>query len=283
MAGQIDLHIHTTASDGTDTPRQVVALAKSLGLRAIAVTDHDSVAGAAEAVTAGAALGVEVIPGIEISADYRGRSAHILGLFIDPAAPSLRPVLDWAVNERDARNEKILAAMEADGLPISLDALRQEYPDTVLGRPHMGEHLMRAGVVASVQEAFDRFLAEGRPYYRPRERMSMDRATEAIRGAGGLPIIAHPMQYGYAGVQWEAFIRAGVDAGCAGLEAYYSEHSGAQQMMLLQKAAELGLGVSGGSDYHGGRKPHIQMGSGIGGSLDVPYDVLEGLRTLLET
>ena len=281
MPGQIDLHIHTTASDGTDTPRQAVELAAKLGLAAIAITDHDSVFGVAEACAAGRELGVEVVPGIEISADYKGNHAHILGLFIDLEAPSLRPALDWAVNEREARNEKIVGAMEADGLPISLAALRREYPNAVLGRPHMAEHLMKHGIVSSVKEAFDRYLADGKPYYRPRERMPMDQAIDAIRQAGGIAILAHPMQYGYDAGEREAFIQAGIAAGAAGLEAYYSEHSPSEQAELLDTAARYGLAVSGGSDYHGARKPHIAMGSGIEGSLDVPFQVLEALKTLI--
>ncbi|MCD8322738.1 MAG: PHP domain-containing protein [Oscillospiraceae bacterium] len=278
MNGQIDLHIHTTASDGTDAPQAIVELAHTLGLRAIAVTDHDSVAGIAEAQTAGKALGVEVIAGIEISADYRGNRAHILGYFIDPASPALAPAVNWAVNEREARNEKIVGAMEADGFDISLEALRQAYPDAVLGRPHMAEWLMKKGYVSSVKEAFDRYLGDGMPYYRPRERMPMAQAMEVIAQAGGVPVLAHPFQYGYDEAERTAFIRAAIEAGCQGLEAYYSEHSPVQRQWLLDAAAEYGLKVSGGSDYHGSRKPHIQMGSGIQGSLAVPYEVLERLR-----
>ncbi|MCD7845062.1 MAG: PHP domain-containing protein [Oscillospiraceae bacterium] len=278
MNGQIDLHIHTTASDGTDTPRQVVELAHSLGLRAIAITDHDGVSGIEEAQAAGAALGVEVIAGIEISADYRGNRAHVLGYFIDPASPALAPAVNWAVNERAARNEKIVGAMAADGFDISLEALGRAYPGAVLGRPHMAEWLMKKGYVSSVKEAFDRYLGDGMPYYRPRERMPMAQAMEVISQAGGVPVLAHPFQYGYDEAERLAFIQAAIEAGCQGLEAYYSEHSPAQQQWLLDRAAEYGLKVSGGSDYHGSRKPHIQMGSGIQGSLAVPYEALERLR-----
>ena len=278
MTDYIDLHIHTTASDGTDTPRQVVQLAAALGLRAVAITDHDSVAGVIPALEAGAELGVEVIPGIEISSDYKGNHAHILGYFIDPASQALRPALDWAVNERNERNEKIVAAMAADGLDISLEQLSADNPGAVLGRPHMAERLMKLGAVASIKEAFDRFLGEGGKYYLPRRRMPMAQAMETIRAAGGLPVLAHPMQYGYDPAARETFIRAAVEAGCAGLEAYYSEHTPEEQTELLQTATRYGLALSGGSDYHGSRKPHIALGSGIGGTLAVPYTALESLR-----
>lgn len=276
----IDLHIHTTASDGTDSPAQAVAKAGALGLAAIAVTDHDSVGGVAEAQEAGQALGVEVVAGIEISADYRGNKAHILGYFIDPAARALRPALDWAVNERADRNREIVGAMAADGFDISLAALDAAYPGSVLGRPHMAEYLMKKGYVATVKEAFDRYLGEGRPYYRPKKRMAMERAAALIGEAGGVAVLAHPLQYGYTGEELEAFIAAAQKAGCLALEAYYAEHSPQQQAFLLETAARYGMGVSGGSDYHGSRKPHIRMGSGIGGGLRVPYAVLEGLKAL---
>lgn len=281
MEPRIDLHNHTTASDGSATPAEAVQTAKELGLAAIAVTDHDSVSGVAEAMEAGKALGVEVIPGIEISADYRGNKAHILGLFIDPAHPALRPALDWAVTEREQRNEKIVAAMAADGIDISLRELRENNPDSVLGRPHMAEHLLKKGYAASIKEAFQRYLGEGCPYYRDKERIPLDMTARLIKEAGGLPIVAHPFQYGYDEPELLAFLSTAKEAGCVGLEAYYSEHSPAEQAYLLSLAAEWGMLVSGGSDWHGSRKPHIRMGSGIENGLAVPYHVLEDLKNAL--
>lgn len=281
MEKRIDLHVHTTASDGTDSPAQVVTLAKETGLAAIAVTDHDSVSGVSEAQKTGAALGVEVIPGIEISTDYRGDEIHVVGLFIDPASTALRPVLDWAVNERAARNEKMVAALAADGFQISMEALRAANPGSVLGRPHMAEMLMKKGYVSSVREAFEKYLGEGRPYYRSRELMAMERAISIVLAAGGVPVLAHPLQYGYDEAEREALISAAREAGCRALEAYYSEHSPAQQALMLETAARHGLAVSGGSDYHGARKPHIRLGSGIENCLRVPYDLLENLRQAL--
>lgn len=278
MEKHVDLHIHTTASDGTDSPAQVVQKARNLNLAAIAVTDHDSVSGVFEAQKAGAALGVEVIAGIEISTDYHGDEIHVVGLFIDPDSPALRPVLDWAVNERIARNEKIVAALAADGFQISMEALRAANPGSVLGRPHMAEMLMKKGYVTSVKEAFDKYLGEGRPYYRGRALMAMEQAISIVLAAGGVPVLAHPLQYGYDEAGREALISSARGAGCRALEAYYSEHSPAQQSLMLETAARHGLAVSGGSDYHGARKPHIRLGSGIENSLCVPYDLLEALK-----
>ena len=182
----IDLHIHTTASDGTDSPRAAVEKAASLGLAAVSITDHDSVSGVPEAMRAGAELGVEVVPGIEVSSDYRDNNVHILGYFIDPAAPELRPVLDWVKTERDERNEKIAAMFERDGFDISIAQLREEYPDSVLGRPHFCEHLMRKGYISSVKEGFEKYLGEGKPYYLPKRRISIAKAVETIVAAGGV-------------------------------------------------------------------------------------------------
>jgi predicted metal-dependent phosphoesterase TrpH len=183
------------------------------------------------------------------------------------------------VNERADRNKKIVAAMAADGLDISLEALEKAYPDSLLGRPHMAEYLMKKGYVTTVKEAFDKYLGEGCPYYRDKERMPMAQAVQVIGQAGGIAVVAHPLQYGYEGQALEDFLQTAKALGCAALEAYYAEHSPAQQAFLLQKAQTLGLGVSGGSDYHGSRKPHIQMGSGIENSLSIPYAVLEALGT----
>ena len=280
MEKPVDLHIHTTASDGADTPAQVVALASALGLGAIAVTDHDTVSGIGEAVAAGAGLGVAVIPGIELSADYRGREVHLLGLFIDRGSAALRSALDWSVRQRLARNDRMVAALAADGFDIPPEALGALCPGAVPGRPHLAEYLLRRGYVASIQEAFDRYLGEGRPYFRPRKLLPLREAVRAIRAAGGVAVIAHPLQYGYDEARLRRFLREGKDLGCQALEVYYPEHTPAQQAMLTALADELGLALSGGSDYHGARKPDVALGSGIRGNLRVPYSVLAGLQSL---
>ena len=276
---KIDLHIHTNASDGTDSPAAAVELASRLGLAAIGITDHDSVAGVPEAVAAGARLGVEVVPGIEVSSDYRDNNVHILGYFVDVQSPALRPVLDWVKNERDERNRKIAAMFAADGFDISLDILEQLYPNSVLGRPHFAEYLMHKGYTASVKEGFDRYLEVGRPYYLPKRRISVARAVEVIVAAGGVPVLAHPLQYGYPEKETLEMIEYAKALGVRALECYYSEHSPAQQAWMLRQAERYGLGVTGGSDYHGTRKTHITMGRGTG-NMEIPYAVLEQLKAL---
>ena len=276
---RIDLHIHTAASDGTDAPAAAVEHAARLGLAAVSVTDHDTAAGTAEAMAAGARLGVEVVSGIEVSTDYRDNNIHILGYFIDPEAPALRQVLDWVEIERRERNEKMAEMLSAAGFDISIEAVRAEYPDAVIGRPHFAEFLMRRGYVSSVAEGFDRYLEVGRPFFLPKRRISVARAIETIRRSGGVAVLAHPLQYRYPENEVLALIEYARELGVQAMECYYSEHSPAEQAWLLDKAAEYGLGVSGGSDWHGSRKSWIEMGSGTG-DMCVPYDVLEGLRAL---
>ena len=275
--GRIDLHTHSTASDGTDAPGAIAEKAAALGLLAVSVTDHDTVSGVEEALTAGRRLGIEVVPGIEVSSDYRDNNIHILGYFIDVRAPALRPVLDWVKTEREERNKKITAMFVADGFDMPLEELKREYPASVLGRPHMAEYLMRKGYTNSVKEGFDKYLGEGKPYYLPKRRISIARAVEVILAAGGVPVLAHPLQYRYPRNEVVEMIEYTMGLGIRALECYYSEHTPEEQEWLLSQAERYGLGVSGGSDYHGTRKTHISLGTGMGG-MAVPYSVLENLK-----
>ncbi len=282
LSSRIDLHLHSTASDGVDSPETVVRQAAALGLPAIALTDHDTVDGVARAVEAGSRLGVEVVPGIEVSSDYRDNNIHVLGYFVDPDSPALRPVLDWAAAERDDRNRRLCAMLAADGFDISMEELLSEYPAAVLGRPHFAELMVRKGYVSSVAEGFDRYLEVGRPYFLPRRRISLADAIKTIRLAGGVAALAHPFEYKYPENEVVEFIEYAMGLGVQALECYYSNHSPGQQAWLLARAEKYGLGISGGSDYHGVRKPHIHMGTGIDGNLRVPYSVLPALKALIQ-
>ncbi len=280
MSGRrIDLHIHTTASDGTDLPAEAVRKAAALGLAAMSVTDHDTVDGVGPALAAGKELGIEVVPGIEVSSDYRDNNVHILGYFIDPAAKALEEVILWVQREREIRNRRIVKMFQDDGFDLSLEELEANYPHAVLGRPHMAEMLTRKGYVSSIKEAFDLYLGEDRPYFLPKQRISIARAVEVILASGGVPVLAHPFQYHYPLREVEEMIEYTRSLGIRAIECYYSLHSPEEQAWLLGRAEALGLGVSGGSDYHGTRKPHIAIGSGTGW-MEVPYSVLEGLRAL---
>lgn len=278
----IDLHVHTTASDGTTTPEQAVQMAADRGLRAIAITDHDTASGVPSAVRQGKRLGVEVVPGIEISADYKGAEVHILGYFIDPDSPALEPVLQWVIADRDTRNERIVKRLAGDGYPVSMRRLRAENPDAVIGRPHIAEQLVKLGQAGSVREAFDRYLAEGRPYFIPRSYLPLAAAVDVIIKAGGKAVAAHPLQYGFNGRELEAFIKAAAGFGAVGLETYYSGYSQEECAVLAALAEKYSLVRTGGSDYHGTRKPHIQLGSGDG-SLRVGYELLRKLEIYAKT
>ena len=274
---KIDLHVHTTASDGTVSPADAVALAKELGLAAIAITDHDTASGYAEAAKAGQALGVEVVPGIEISTKY-GRAVHILGYYIDPEAGSLAAVSDWLVQDRDERNRKIAELMAADGLPVSYEDMHRRF-GAVIGRPHFARLLVELGLANSVQDAFDRYVEKGQKYYVSRTILPIERAIEIILRAGGIPVLAHPFQYRLDDSGLRELIEHCMAHGLRGMECRYSGYSGEQSGYLTRLAEEYGLIQTGGSDFHGEAKPHIRLGSGMG-SLDVPYEYLQRLKEL---
>lgn len=273
----IDLHAHTTTSDGTYTPEELVKYAAERGLAAVAITDHDTAAGAARAAELEAKYGVEVVPGIEISAEYFGYGIHILGYFIDPAAPAMTRVLDWVIDERKRRNRQIIALMRADGVDVSAESLAGRYPDAVIGRPHLAAALVENGLCRSVQEGFDRFLSEGKKYYLPRTYLPLTTAFECIRDSGGKAVFAHPLQYRMSGDELLKLTRRLVEAGCVGMECLYSGYTPEQIEYLRAIARDFSLCVTGGSDFHGSRKPRIDLGSGTG-DLSVPYGLLTALR-----
>jgi len=272
---RIDLHIHSSVSDGSFSPGELVRLAHELGLAAIAMTDHDSVSGYAEAARCAEGLGVEVVPGIEISTRFRG-PVHILGYFIDPASDSLRPVLDWVVHDRDERNRKMAELMAADGLPVSYEDMHRRYGE-VIGRPHFAALLVELGLADSIQDAFDRYVEKGRKYYMPRHFLPIERAIGIIAAAGGVPVLAHPFQYRLDDEGLRALIEHCLEHGLRGMECRYTGYDAGQVEYLERLAGEYGLVRTGGSDFHGSSKPHIRLGSGDG-NLSVPYEYLEKLR-----
>lgn len=271
----IDLHVHTTASDGTCAPAEIIALAAETGLAAVAITDHDTAEGYAGAAEVGRAAGIEVVPGIEISTRYFG-AVHILGYYIDPLSPELRPVLDWVVQDRDERNRKMAELMAADGLPVSYEQMHERF-GTVVGRPHFAQILVELGLAGSVQEAFDRYVEKGRKYYIGRHFLSIERSVEIIRLAGGVPVLAHPFQYRLDDAQLRELIEHCMESGLRGIECRYTGYSAEQTAYLCALAREYGLLTTGGSDFHGSNKPHIRLGLGDG-TLCVPYEELDRLR-----
>ena len=269
---EIDLHIHTTASDGTCTPREVVRLAVEQGLRAIAVTDHDTIVGHGEAMLAAMDYDIELVPGIEISTKY-GVAVHILGYFLEDLVPLLKGV----VNDRDIRNAKMAELMAADGLPVSYAKMKERF-GAVIGRPHFGELLVEFGLARDVSDAFARFVGKGQKYYVPRTTIDIDTSVEAVVASGGVPVLAHPFQYKKNDGELRELIERCMDHGLRGIECRYSGYDAQQVAYLESLAEEYGLLKTGGSDFHGENKPHISLGTGIGGELDVPYEWLEKLK-----
>lgn len=277
---RVDLHIHSTASDGTCTPAEIASLAARRGLTAVALTDHDTVLGYPEIQAAAAALGLETVPGIEISTKYGG-AVHILGYYIDPHAPELEPVLNWVVRDRDERNEKMCALMAADGLPVSYEDMKRRFGE-VIGRPHFADLLVEMGLAASVRDAFDRYVEKGQRYYVPRTILPIERAIAIIRLSGGVPVLAHPFQYQRDDAGLRELIEYCMEQGLKGMECRYSGYTPEQSGYLEALAEEYGLVKTGGSDFHGGNKPQIALGSGIDGGLSVPYEWLARVKELAD-
>ena len=275
---RIDMHVHTTASDGTCSPAEVVKLAKEKGLAAIAITDHDTVSGYEEARKAGEELGIEVIPGIEISTRYLG-PVHILGYYLDTSSPVLNEVSQWLVEDRDRRNRKMAALMRADGLDVSYERMQERF-GAVIGRPHFAKLLVEMGLAESVNDAFARFVERGQKYYASRNFLPIERSIRLIREAGGVPVVAHPFQYKLSDAQLRELLELCIKNGLMGMECRYSGYDEEKVQYLLDLAKEYSLLPTGGSDFHGSVKPHIQLGDGMG-NLQVPYRFLTGIKALV--
>ncbi len=277
MPGDIDLHTHSTASDGSDSPRELVRKARDIGLAAIAITDHDTVDGVAEALDEGRKLDFEVVPGIELSTDFRGKTIHVLGYFIDHHNAFLLEKLGWAQRQREARNEKMVARFRELGVDITLDEVSAEAGGDVIGRPHFAVLLQKKKVVASTSEAFREFLGEGAKAYLPKMRFDAPTAISLIRAAGGLPVFAHPIMTGWTPLEIDDAVAELQTLGLAGVEVFYTHHNPSQTLILYDITKRRGLLPTGGSDYHGNIKPHIRLGFGVG-DLAVPASFLTGLK-----
>jgi predicted metal-dependent phosphoesterase TrpH len=273
-----DLHTHTTASDGSDSPAELVRLAAETGLAAVSVTDHDTIAGLDEAESAASGLGIEFIPGVELSVAFTQGNMHLLGYFIHRGHPGLLQVLKKVQDARARRNPMILERLEAIGLPVTMEELEAMSKGGQIGRPHIARAMVERGYVKSVNQAFEKYLKRGGVAYAPKSILSPADAISAVKDAKGIPVLAHPFSLLTETEQELNGIVAELKAsGLMGMECYYSEHSGAFTSMCLSIARRHGLIVTGGSDYHGKAKPHIRLGSGKG-NLRVPYSCVEALK-----
>ena len=275
---EIDLHTHTDISDGSESPENTVRHAKELGLRAIAVTDHDSINGVKAAQKAGEKYGVEVVPGMELTCGWYDKEVHILAYDLDPDSDRLPPVLSWVVEDRNERNRKMIDLLARDGIMIDLDELQAKHPGSTIGRPHFAMCLIEEGIADSVTDAFNRFLDPGRKYYVRRHFLSLEDAVGLIISAGGKAAIAHPRQYRISSESLTELMQRGAAAGVSGLECFYSGYGPEDNAKYLAMAEKYGFCPTAGSDWHGSHKPHIHMGSGINGELCAPYEILTNLR-----
>ncbi len=272
-----DLHCHTTESDGTLTPRELVRLAREIGLKTIAVTDHDTIAGIESAKRAGEEFGVRVLSGVEISVEYAAKTVHMLGYCFDAGAAKLQAGLDRLVSGRNERNAKIVARLNELGCAVTLEEIETEAGGKVVGRPHIARVLLRHGYVATWEEAFDKYLARGAAAYFERLRFSPVDAVALIREAGGVAVLAHPKYVAlHEGETLEDILQTLVNAGLGGIECYYTDHTPEETVYYLELARRYNLVVTGGSDFHGGVKPEIALGVGKG-NLRVPESCAEAL------
>jgi predicted metal-dependent phosphoesterase TrpH len=278
----IDLHCHSTASDGSDEPAELVRKAQAAGLAALAVTDHDSLAGLDEAWRAAAGTGLELIRGCEISARDDGSEMHILGLWIPREHPNLSAfegVLRDLRGHRDARNRIMIERLRKQGCPISYDDVLAEAGGESVGRPHIARVLVRLGCAKSVREVFARYLGSKGSAYEAKKVLQPEEAVELILSVGAIAAVAHPKLIRASDAWLEATAARLKACGLSALEAYHSEYSESDTRFCLALAASLGLALCGGSDYHGRIKPDIALGTGRGG-LRVPESLLEPLRAI---
>jgi len=269
----IDLHSHSTCSDGSETPARVVELAAAAGCRAVALTDHDGLAGIAEARARAESLGIEFVPGCEVSCAFSPGAMHVLAYFVDAGEGPMQDELARLREERATRNERLVRRLEDLGLPVSFEQVRAVAGSSVVGRPHFAAVLVANGAAASIQDAFDRLLAKGAPGYVPKARIDFASFIATARGSGAVVALAHPFSLGLDRAGLEGVVAELAEAGLAGLECYYSRYSPEERAELAELAKRYDLVATGGSDYHGKFKPDIAVGVGTG-DLEVPDSAL---------
>ncbi len=274
----IDLHTHSTASDGSLSPIEIAEAAAEIGLNAVALTDHDTVAGLDSFIAHAKVLDLPAIPGVEVSCSWFGGSLHIVGLFIDWLSPALEKMLEKLRADRAIRNQKILQRLLDHGITIPVELLEEIAGDGLTGRPHIAEALVRQDAVKDKFEAFDSYLGRGRRAYVARQLPQTSEVIESIHQAGGITVWAHPFAMGRRPTNKVRKIAQHLkEHGLDGIETYYSEYTDQQQRAAIQIADDLELCKSGGSDFHGRFSPGVALGSGRG-NLQVPDDLLIPLQ-----
>ena len=273
----IDLHLHSTFSDGSLTPEQLVEKGREVSLTAMALTDHDCTSGVPRFLAACERVGLHGISGVEISADIQKGTLHMLGYYVDGGNEGLKSMLCQLRAGREERNREILKKLNELGLALSWEEVVAYAAEDVVGRPHFARAMLAKGYVASRKDAFARFLGKGRPAYVDRFRLSAADSIRAIAGAGGLAVLSHPLTLGLSRQALRDFVRELVGMGLDGIEVYYSEHSPEQTQEYRQLVEQFKLVATGGSDFHGDLNPSVGIGYGFG-SLRVPDETPGLLR-----
>lgn len=276
----IDLHIHSTYSDGTQTPSEILEHAHRIGMEAMALTDHDTCDGVKEAIASAITYNIELIPGVELSTEEDGQEIHVVGLFIDPENEALCKAMKEFRYARDHRNEMIVEKLKEQGFDITMEALIKDNPNAVITRANIARFLVDHKQIGSVNHAFDRYLGDDCCCYVPRPKISPAKACELITEAGGLPILAHPVLYHMKKDELRNLITKLIPSGLKGIEVYYSTYDRGQERDMKEIAEEFNLLLSGGSDFHGDNKPYIHLGTGKN-NLNIPYSLLEKMKKQL--
>ncbi len=274
---EIDLHTHSTASDGTLSPKDLVWEAKRCGLKAIALTDHDTTSGLKEAKEAGKEFNIEVIAGCELSVEYPYGQMHILGLWLPVEPKKLESYLQFLRDKRHYRNKEILKKLQRLNIPIDYEEVKKVAKGESIGRPHIATVLVNKKIVSSVQEAFDKYIGPKGLAYVPKVKLKPKEAIEILKDEGATVILAHPFSLNLDPQDLKKELYTLKDWGLDGIEAYYSEHTKEQTELYLKLAKELKLVISGGSDFHGKVKKDIKLGVGKG-NLNLPYTIVEKLK-----
>jgi predicted metal-dependent phosphoesterase TrpH len=272
----IDLHTHSTASDGSVSPEKLIELALELGLNALALTDHDTLDGLPRARKRAEGTGLRFIAGVEIEIERDSGEFHLLGLGLEADLRILASALAGVQEARRDRNERMVEKLQAGGIPISREELAETAGGDIISRAHFAQLLIRKRIVNSIDAAFARLIGKGMPYYVPRACLGLREATTAIRAAGGVAVIAHPVSLGIRGPALRTFISSCKDQGVGGIEAWHPNQTLKEAHRLERLGQELGLAVTGGSDFHGVHIPRRRLGFGTAGH-EIPDSLLEGL------
>lgn len=273
----VDLHTHTTESDGSFTPEELMQEAKRVGLSAIAITDHDSISGIKKAAPLAEELGIELIPGVELSTDYNGKEVHVVGLYVNIEDEYFLGKIKEFKENRDSRNAIMVENLQKEGFDITIEALTAENPDCVITRANIARFLYEHGMIPTIQTAFEKYIGDNCKCYVNRFKITPMDGVRLIKEVGGTAILAHPLLYHMSDSTLQKMVAEMKEAGLDGIEAVYCTYTPAEERQMKQFAKANDLLISGGSDFHGTTKPKLNLATGYG-KLHIPYEILETIK-----